>query len=85
MERRGHLDQPLQKSFFWEPGVEPDFLPGFVRLKKLLLIKESDAVIKDGLLFSAVASRNRFAGARVLFASQPCCTGRFGFRAQVPA
>ena len=47
MERRGYLDQSLQKCFLRRRGVQPDFLPGFVSFKKVARVEKLDAAREE--------------------------------------
>lgn len=44
VERRCHLDEPLQECLFRALGVQPDLLPGFVGFEEMAGVKQGDAV-----------------------------------------
>src|SRR5580658_7459004 len=76
VECGGYLNKPLKKSLLGRRRIEPDFLPGFVSLKKMLGIKKSYAVREKlrvglfewlgrrGMLHLAISSRARGFGFR---------------------
>ncbi len=57
MKRSGDLNESLQEGFF-QPGLEqPQFLPDFVGLKKLVRVEKCNAALELFAFFHRVLSR----------------------------